>query len=188
MGQRSDSRAAYLLGLPRKERRALLARMGERQRHALRHHWRLWAHEGQLPPEGDWLAWLILAGRGFGKTRAGAEWIRAIAEGDGAANAPPAEAGEGQCWLVGTAPTGAWAGQGGRLALYQSGQWLFQPARDGMRLLDRSSGTERRFAGEWRAASRPAPPSGGTTVDAEARSALSALIDSLTQAGILPAA
>lgn len=106
---------------------------------------------------------------------------------EGVANAPPAEPGEGQCWLVGTSPTGVWTGQGGRLALYQSGQWLFQPARDGMRLLDRSNGVERRFAGEGRMASRPALPSGGTTVDTEARSALSALIDSLGQAGILPA-
>ena len=35
-----------------------------------------WAHEGQLPPEGEgWRVWLMMAGRGFGKTRAGAEWI-----------------------------------------------------------------------------------------------------------------
>lgn len=85
MSRRSDSRAAALLGLPPRERRKLLARMGEPQRHALRHYWQLWAHDGQLPPDGDWLAWLILAGRGFGKTRAGAEWVRAIAESDGTA-------------------------------------------------------------------------------------------------------
>ncbi len=41
--------------------------------------WSLWARPEQLPPQGDWRAWLILAGRGFGKTRAGAEWVRAIA-------------------------------------------------------------------------------------------------------------
>jgi phage terminase large subunit-like protein len=34
----------------------------------------------QLPPEGDWTIWAILAGRGFGKTRAGAEWVHAMAE------------------------------------------------------------------------------------------------------------
>ncbi len=33
----------------------------------------------QLPPPGDWAIWAILAGRGFGKTRAGAEWIHALA-------------------------------------------------------------------------------------------------------------
>jgi phage terminase large subunit-like protein len=45
--------------------------------------WSQWAHAGQLPPAGDWRVWLILAGRGFGKTRAGAEWVRAQAEADG---------------------------------------------------------------------------------------------------------
>jgi phage terminase large subunit-like protein len=39
--------------------------------------WRAWARPNQLPPEGDWLTWLVLAGRGFGKTRCGAEWVRA---------------------------------------------------------------------------------------------------------------
>lgn len=38
--------------------------------------WRSWARDPQKPPPGDWRFWLILAGRGFGKTRAGAEWIR----------------------------------------------------------------------------------------------------------------
>jgi phage terminase large subunit-like protein len=37
------------------------------------------AHGGQLPPEGEWHVWLLMAGRGFGKTRAGAEWLWAQA-------------------------------------------------------------------------------------------------------------
>lgn len=36
--------------------------------------WTLQARPNQLPPSGDWLVWLLLAGRGFGKTRTGAEW------------------------------------------------------------------------------------------------------------------
>ncbi len=42
-----------------------------------------WAMEHQLPPEGagDWRTWVILGGRGAGKTRAGAEWVRAQVEG-----------------------------------------------------------------------------------------------------------
>lgn len=40
------------------------------------------AHAGQPAPETDWRVWLIMAGRGFGKTRAGAEWVRARAESD----------------------------------------------------------------------------------------------------------
>jgi phage terminase large subunit-like protein len=39
-----------------------------------------WVHEGQIEPPGEgWRTWLMLAGRGFGKTRAGAEWIEKIA-------------------------------------------------------------------------------------------------------------
>jgi phage terminase large subunit-like protein len=34
------------------------------------------ARKEQLPPPGDWRVWLLLAGRGFGKTRSGAEWVR----------------------------------------------------------------------------------------------------------------
>ena len=47
----------------------------------LLHDWPFWARENQLPPTGDWSHWLLLAGRGFGKTRAGAEWIRSLVEG-----------------------------------------------------------------------------------------------------------
>lgn len=39
--------------------------------------WRIFAHAGQLPPEEAWTTWLLLGGRGSGKTRAGAEWIAA---------------------------------------------------------------------------------------------------------------
>lgn len=42
----------------------------------IRGDWELWAHDGQYPPDGDWRVWLLLAGRGFGKTRAGAEVVR----------------------------------------------------------------------------------------------------------------
>jgi phage terminase large subunit-like protein len=42
-----------------------------------------WAAPHQLPPEGDWRTWVCLGGRGAGKTRAGAEWVRAQVEGAG---------------------------------------------------------------------------------------------------------
>lgn len=41
--------------------------------------WAAWARPEQLPPEGDWSIWLIKAGRAFGKTRAGTEWVRSVA-------------------------------------------------------------------------------------------------------------
>jgi len=38
------------------------------------------ARATQRPPEGDWSRWFLMAGRGFGKTKAGAEWVRHLAE------------------------------------------------------------------------------------------------------------
>lgn len=54
-----------------------------RDRRELQGNWRYWGREfQQLPPEGnDWRTWLLLGGRGAGKTRAGAEWVRARALG-----------------------------------------------------------------------------------------------------------
>ena len=49
---------------------------------ALPYLFEFWAMEHQLPPEGDWTNWIIMGGRGAGKTRAGAEWVRAQMEGD----------------------------------------------------------------------------------------------------------
>ena len=48
---------------------------------ALPYLFEFWALPHQLPPEGDWRAWVILGGRGAGKTRAGAEWVRGLVEG-----------------------------------------------------------------------------------------------------------
>ena len=44
--------------------------------------WEVWAHpQHQCTPDGDWQTWVILGGRGAGKTRAGAEWVRSQVEG-----------------------------------------------------------------------------------------------------------
>ncbi|EJL21092.1 DNA-packaging protein [Novosphingobium sp. AP12] len=42
--------------------------------------WKHWARPSQVAPPGDWRVWLVMAGRGFGKTRCGAEWANAVAE------------------------------------------------------------------------------------------------------------
>jgi len=56
---------------------------------ALHGDWDFWARDDQLPPTGDWLTWLMIGGRGAGKTRAGAEWVRALVFGrTGYASAP----------------------------------------------------------------------------------------------------
>src|SRR5215510_2566308 len=74
------SPASRLALLPRAERDAFLARCTPEELVALEYDWQgFWARPNQLPPPGDWRAWLILAGRGFGKTRAGAEQVIAWA-------------------------------------------------------------------------------------------------------------
>jgi phage terminase large subunit-like protein len=51
-------------------------------RESLLYHWPFWARPEQLPPKGDWTNWLILAGRGWGKTRTGSEWTRSVMCGE----------------------------------------------------------------------------------------------------------
>ncbi|MEQ9329956.1 terminase family protein [Thalassobaculum sp.] len=63
------------------ERRRILNELSDREAAALLYDWSFWARPTQLAPEGGWRVWLILAGRGFGKTRTGAEWVRSLAEG-----------------------------------------------------------------------------------------------------------
>jgi len=66
--------------LPGDEREKLLAELTDEEVEALLYDWPFWARANQLPPPGDWICWLLLAGRGFGKTRTGAEWVRAEVE------------------------------------------------------------------------------------------------------------
>ena len=58
------------------ERAKRLASLSDDEAEAMLHDWDFWARPNQLEPPGDWINWLILAGRGFGKTRTGAETVR----------------------------------------------------------------------------------------------------------------
>lgn len=62
--------------LPETERKRFLDSLTEEQAEALWYDWRSNARKNQLLPEGLWVLWVILAGRGFGKTRTGAETVR----------------------------------------------------------------------------------------------------------------
>ncbi len=66
-----------LADLPKAEVDALIRAMAPDAAAAFEYHWRYRARPEQLPPEGSWRVWLLMAGRGFGKTRCGAEWVRA---------------------------------------------------------------------------------------------------------------
>ena len=65
--------------LEENERKSLFRALTRGQQRNYEDRWSIWAHGGQMAPPGDWRVWLIRAGRGFGKTRAGAEWISEIA-------------------------------------------------------------------------------------------------------------
>jgi phage terminase large subunit-like protein len=73
----SLSPAAKLALAPIEERKAFLEKIGPDGRKELLTKWRgFLARPDQLAPDGDWIIWLALAGRGWGKTKTGAEWIR----------------------------------------------------------------------------------------------------------------
>jgi phage terminase large subunit-like protein len=62
---------------PKAERERILSGLSPDQLLRLPYDWEgFWARPSQLPPAGSWRVWMLLAGRGFGKTRCGAEWIR----------------------------------------------------------------------------------------------------------------
>ncbi len=63
------------------DRKAFLRGLSGPQLKALPYLFDFWALEHQLAPVGDWRTWVILGGRGAGKTRAGAEWVRSMVEG-----------------------------------------------------------------------------------------------------------
>lgn len=75
------SGADWLASAPAAIREEFLSNLGEGGLCALPFLFEFWALPHQLPPEGDWRAWVILGGRGAGKTRAGAEWVRSMVEG-----------------------------------------------------------------------------------------------------------
>ena len=69
-----------LANSPIEERIRIIRAMSVRELLRLDACFEAWAHESQLPPQAEgWRVWLLMAGRGFGKTRAGAEWVHGVA-------------------------------------------------------------------------------------------------------------
>jgi hypothetical protein len=121
------------------------------------------------------------------------------------ANDPPGTPTVGQSWIVGSAPTGVWAGNAQALALWTEGGWRFLAATSGLKvwvkdqqlwaLYDGASwdvGTVRASTvsvlGEQVLGGRGAAvgaPTGGSVVDTEARTAIAAVIDRLVAHGLI---
>lgn len=75
--QPNCSLAESIASLPESERIEALEGLTEDQAQSILYDWRgMWARPNQLPPAGSWEFWLLLAGRGFGKTKTGAETVR----------------------------------------------------------------------------------------------------------------
>ena len=120
-------------------------------------------------------------------------------------NAPPASPVDGQCFVVGTAPTGAWAGHAKAIAGYAPGGWRFVDAVAGMNALDKASGQTAAYDGTaWsigaiKGASLKigasqvvgprlaavANPSGGAVIDVEARAAIVLILDRMRTHGLI---
>ena len=119
--------------------------------------------------------------------------------------APPVNPVAGQCWIIGAAPTGAWAGHARALAGWTTGGWRFVPAREGLSVWSTADGCSAVFTGgAWvigRVAAtelavggvkvvggqRPAigAPAGGASVDAEARATLAQVLAALRAHGLI---
>ncbi len=73
--------ADWVASRPKTDQSEFLEGLDDAALLALPYLFEFWALDHQLPPDGDWRTWVILGGRGAGKTRAGAEWVRAQVEG-----------------------------------------------------------------------------------------------------------
>jgi len=105
---------------------------------------------------------------------------------EASAATPPAAPAFGQCWLVGSGATGAFAGQSDRIAAWTEGGWRFVAPRDGMRVFDIAASAHRLYAaGSWRLIAAPAAPTGGSVIDSQARTAIAAIITALRNGGVL---
>ncbi|WP_176596100.1 MULTISPECIES: DUF2793 domain-containing protein [Sphingobium] len=120
---------------------------------------------------------------------------------------PPASPTIGACWIVAADASGAWEGQEGAMACWTEGGWRFAAPRAGLSLWVVDRGHAMRHDGvDWQDCSARddglyvdgarvvgarmaaiAAPSGGATVDAEARSALSAILAVLRAHGLIEA-
>jgi len=122
-----------------------------------------------------------------------------------AQDVPPTAPPVGQCWIVGAAPTGDWAGRTDQIAGMTEGGWRFVVPREGMRIWWSAGETTAEFrGGQWRRGevrarrivvdgvpvvgaqqAAIASPGGGVTRDDEARSAVTAILSALRAHGLI---
>lgn len=115
-------------------------------------------------------------------------WVQAAVE-DRDLTAAPGSPAEGALWIVGTAATGDWTGRDGQLAQFIGGAWAFHVPQSGYAVWLKDENRQARHDGAAWVVTAPAAAiadaSGGSTVDAEARAALNALLAACRAAGIV---
>jgi hypothetical protein len=129
--------------------------------------------------------------------------VHAAVEGPALAT-PPSAPQQGKCWIIAAGATGAWAGQQHKLACWTSGGWRIVVPISGMKVWDKAAAYWRYWTGSaWSDGRLPAAgylvggqqvvgprlaalpsPSGGTTIDSEARAAIGAIIVALKSHGL----
>ncbi|MEM9310489.1 MAG: DUF2793 domain-containing protein [Pseudomonadota bacterium] len=97
---------------------------------------------------------------------------------------PPADAQDGQCFIVSTSPSGDWAGHSSKIAVRIAESWHFVDPIDGLEVYDQAARQKRVFKTVWHQVSVPAQAQGGSVVDVEARAMLAELIAALRNVGI----
>lgn len=122
------------------------------------------------------------------------------------ANTPPTDPALGDCWIVGSAPVGAWAAHAGQVAGWTQGGWRFVEPREGMRFWIVTDGAFALFSGgTWTSgrsygrlfvegvqlvgprAAAIAEPAGGSSVDAQARATIASILEALREHGLIDA-
>ena len=124
---------------------------------------------------------------------------------EGPRNSPPSAPAEGASYIVGTSPSGAWSGQAGRIAAWDSSGWRFLAPGEGCSLWVKAAGVHACYrsgggvvgtvAGDrltvggqqvvGARAAAIASPTGGTTIDSEARAAVAAILAALRTHGLI---
>lgn len=120
-------------------------------------------------------------------------------------DAPPVDPDIGEAWILGPAPLDAWSGHEREIAAWTGGGWRFVAPVPGMAIWVESEGLFAQFgAGEWRLGAVVAErieiggnqvvgprgaaitsPEAGSTIDAEARTAIMAILDALRAHGLI---
>ncbi len=124
---------------------------------------------------------------------------------EGPTDVIPPDPAVGECWIVAAGAAGAWSGQVGKLASWTAGGWRFVGPVPGMTVWNIDAGYPMRWTGdawsngEWSVSALTiagqkvvgerletvASPSGGTIIDAEARTAVDAVIVALRTHGLI---